>query len=138
MKYKKYRNIVAVTSFYEYFDSGRCDALEGSTGAYNIFEQEVRASMIISKLSDAVSVLKDIKENQNRLYDAINEMNSQIKKMNTNLMRISAELSGISYEISSLDTVVDSLNKIENHSKVSAIANVVTATATTLKLLESL
>ena len=34
----KYRDVVALSSFYEYLMSGRCTSLVGATGAYNIYE----------------------------------------------------------------------------------------------------
>ena len=48
--FTKYQNIVALTSFYKYLDSGRCDKLEGSYGAYNLYEREIRDDLIITKL----------------------------------------------------------------------------------------
>lgn len=73
--YPKYRNLVAVCSFYEYFMSGRCFALAGANGAYNKFEEEARMERICTKLDVVVSRLEDIKANQYTLYDAIQEGN---------------------------------------------------------------
>lgn len=73
--FPKYRNLVAVCSFYEYFMSGRCYALTGHEGAYNIFENEVRLERICTKLDEVVQRLEDIKANQYMLYDVIQEGN---------------------------------------------------------------
>lgn len=43
----QYRNLVAVSMFCEYLESGRCDTLEGAFGAYNLYENELRAGLII-------------------------------------------------------------------------------------------
>ena len=32
--FSKYRNVVALSTFYEYLAAGRCETLEGTTGAY--------------------------------------------------------------------------------------------------------
>lgn len=73
--FPKYRNLVAICSFYEYFMSGRCDTLTGHEGAYNIFENEARLERICTKLDEVVQRLEDIKANQYVLYDAIQEGN---------------------------------------------------------------
>ena len=38
---KKYRNLIAVSSFHQYFLSGQCQRLEGPEGAYALFESEL-------------------------------------------------------------------------------------------------
>ena len=73
--FPKYRNLVAICSFYEYFMSGRCNTLTGHEGAYNIFENEARLERICTKLDEVVQRLEDIKANQYMLYDAIQEGN---------------------------------------------------------------
>ena len=57
--FPKYRNIIAVSSFYEYLLSGRCDKLEG---AYNIFESELRMNLIINKIDDVIKHLEKIEQ----------------------------------------------------------------------------
>ena len=73
--YPKYRNFVAVATFYEYFDSQICNQLEGHEGAYNIFETEIRLNAIISKLDDIFNHLEQIRSNQYVIYNAICEGN---------------------------------------------------------------
>lgn len=58
----KYRNVVALSSFYEYLMSGRCSALEGADGAYNIYENEIRANRVIAQLDTVISSLEEIKQ----------------------------------------------------------------------------
>lgn len=83
--FPKYRNFTAVSSFYEYIDSGRCTRLDGHEGAYNIFENEIRQNIIIQKLDEAVRMLKKIEQNQYMLYDAIRETNRVIGNLGQNL-----------------------------------------------------
>ncbi|MBE6610114.1 MAG: hypothetical protein E7634_05565 [Ruminococcaceae bacterium] len=73
--YPKYRELVPVTMFCEYLASGRCDALEGHEGAYNIYENELRQNIIISKLDTIASKLDSIRSSQYLLYTAISDSN---------------------------------------------------------------
>lgn len=83
----KYRNLIAIASFLEYFETGRCTQLEGHEGAYNIFENEVRLDMIITNQNQIIESLDQVKQNQYTLYTAIIESQRQIQgigcKMNT-------------------------------------------------------
>lgn len=73
--YPKYRNFVAVTTFYEYFESGRCNTLQGHEGAYNIYENEIRLNVIITKLDDIIERLDEIRSNQYAIHNAVCEGN---------------------------------------------------------------
>jgi hypothetical protein len=92
--YPKYRNLVAVTSFYEYFDSGRCDELEGAQGAYNLFEAEKRTDVIIYQIDAILARLGKIADNQYKLYTEMTRVNENIKVMNAGLTQKLQEISG--------------------------------------------
>lgn len=92
----KYRNLVAMTTMYEYFASGRCTELEGPNGAYNLFEQETRQNVIITNLQDINQHLGDIKNNQYVLYQA---MNQGLETMNN----ISADISAMANSVKSIE-----------------------------------
>ena len=66
--YDKYRNLIAISTMSEYFETGRCDSLGGPNGAYNLFEQEIRQNIIINNLNDILVKLDTIKNNQYLLY----------------------------------------------------------------------
>ncbi|MDO4333296.1 MAG: hypothetical protein Q4C58_11530 [Eubacteriales bacterium] len=108
--YPKYRNFIAIATFYEYFDSGRCNSLEGHEGAYNIYENEIRLNAILSKLDDVINHLEEIKNNQYAIYSAINEGNRVAKKLYDNSMRL-----------------IDNTNAIEQNTSISAYADTITA-----------
>ena len=74
--YAKYRNLVTVSTLYEYIDSGRCFELEGPNGAYNLYEGELRADIIISSLNNIISNLESIRNNQYTLYQTITRTNA--------------------------------------------------------------
>ena len=85
----KYRNMVAMTSIYEYFASGRVSELTGPTGAYNLYESELRQNLVVSELQKINSNLEEIKANQYILY-------SEIKKGNETQRQILGEVASIS------------------------------------------
>lgn len=79
--YSKYRNMVAVSTIYEYLESGRCSQLEGPDGAYNLYEMELRQNVIIGQLSSITDNLERIKENQFTLYNEIVEANGNTSSL---------------------------------------------------------
>ena len=91
----KYRNLVALSTFYEYLLSGRCDSLEGAHGAYNLYEAEIRADLIISQLSDVVECLEDIAETQYTVYTQLNNMNETINRLRTSMENTYDAIRGI-------------------------------------------
>ena len=93
--YTKYRNYACVCSLYEYFDSGRCTRLEGHEGAYNILESEMRLNRIITQTNQILSKLDEIKENQELLYDSIQESNRKADKLLASCQDMSNQLVGI-------------------------------------------
>lgn len=101
--YPKYRYFVAIASFYEYLSSRRCDMLEGHEGAYNIFENEMRQNIIISKLDDVIRQLDNIQKNQYMLYAAIKEQNSKICGL-----------------VGSMNKCVSTMERVENSNEIIA------------------
>lgn len=82
--YPKYRNLVALTTFIEYLESGRCKSLYGYTGCYNVYEQELRQNTIIGKLDQVLVQLDQIKKVQFATYLAIQQSNAiQSAMLNT-------------------------------------------------------
>ncbi|MEE0110007.1 MAG: hypothetical protein UEP57_03830 [Oscillospiraceae bacterium] len=112
----KYRDLVALSTFYEYLLSGRCSSLEGTNGAYNLYETEIRANIIISKLDRIIDSLEAIQNNQYMLYAKITEMNrslhdleesaflatENIKKMGDDLEQLAQDSSVIAYNTKSV------------------------------------
>ena len=83
--YAKYRNLVAIATIYEYFDSGRCTELEGPNGAYNMYEGELRSNIIICSLSQIISDLGQIKNGQYALYEQIHRSNENVTHLLNNI-----------------------------------------------------
>lgn len=78
----KYRNVVALSTFYEYLMAGRCTALEGADGAYNLYENQIRADMIIGQLSQVIEKLDDIKDSQYMIYSELQTVNRSLDHLN--------------------------------------------------------
>lgn len=93
--YPKYRNLVAVSSFHEYLASGRCAGLEGTDGAYNLYENEIRQDIIISKLDDIIRHLETIEKNQYMLYRAVKECTENAAKISQDVLRAVHQLQWI-------------------------------------------
>lgn len=83
--FKKYRNPVALSSFYEYLTAGRCTKLEGADGAYNLYEAEVRANRVIEQLDTVINSLEQIKANQYMMYSAICDMREELGELNNTM-----------------------------------------------------
>lgn len=112
--FPKYRGLVPVAMFYEYLASGRCTQLEGHEGAYNIFEQEVRMNLILTKLDDIIDRLDSIERNQYMLANAVREGNRKADQ--------------IYRQISSC---ADQLQSIDNNSTIAAYYSGISALNTT-------
>lgn len=78
---KYYKNFIAVTSFYDYIDTERCNEFGGPKGIYDTFEMEVRLDNIIYKLDEIIEHLEQIKMNQFTLYKAITAGNTLAEKI---------------------------------------------------------
>lgn len=90
--YPKYRNFVAMSSIYEYFDSGRCTTL---ADAYNLYETEVRMDRIIERLDIIITKLDEIKQNQYYMYHAIKSLQPKIEKLTSSVKNCAAHLNRI-------------------------------------------
>ncbi len=66
--FPKYQTLIAISTMYEYFVTGRCSELTGANGAYNLYEAELRQNLIINRLEDIVDNLEAIRDNQYVLY----------------------------------------------------------------------
>lgn len=93
--YEKYRNPVALASFYDYLAAGRCTTLSGADGAYNIFENEVRLDRIVTKLDVVIKQLEQIKDNQYALYSEMSKMNANLETINSTARSMAASLENI-------------------------------------------
>ncbi len=115
--FEKYRNFVAVSTFYEYISSSRCETLDGPDGAYNLYENEIRMNMLIGQLNQVIESLEEIKQNQYMIYSAINETNKQLSKLNSSMGSVISTLSSISADTSDMKSY---MSKIADNTEVIA------------------
>ncbi len=91
--YPKYQNIIAVASFFEYFDSGRCNQLTGHGGAYDVYENEIKFNRIVNKLDLVIEKLDKIADNQLELANVLYQANKKIDSLNDSVVRASQQIS---------------------------------------------
>lgn len=113
----KYRDVVSLSSFYEYLMSGRCASLEGADGAYNIYESEIRANRVIAQLDTVISSLEDIKQNQYMMYQELRSINSSLDSLNDTMGKA----------LTSIRSIEDNTAHIAQNSDVIAHNTAVTA-----------
>ncbi|MFQ8705474.1 MAG: hypothetical protein ACLR9T_05365 [Thomasclavelia sp.] len=77
----KYQNLIAISSFYDYFSSNKCTELIGIDGAYQIFENE--KDNLITDIDVIKLNLEQLKLKQKKLYKVIIETNKLIKELPT-------------------------------------------------------
>lgn len=77
----KYRNLVAVSSFFDYFDTGRCISLTGPGGAYATYEEDLRFQRVEARLDIIISKLDEIIANQQYIGQLMQEANSTLYRI---------------------------------------------------------
>ena len=77
----EFRNIVAVSSFYQYVDTGMCDKLEGHEGAYTLYLHESWYRTLSSQIENIIDRLDQIQSNQFVLYRAVKSANEKIDRL---------------------------------------------------------
>lgn len=115
--YGKYRNMIAISSFIDYLKSGRCNTLDGPNGAYNLYEQESRADIIINKMDAIIDSLDNIKENQYYLYEQLTAINRSLDTIQDDLL--------VSNKLNAIQTL--QLDSINNYTKETAYNTKVSA-----------
>lgn len=122
--FPKYRNIVALSTFCEYLVTGRCSALDGANGAYNLYESECRADMIISQLNVVIESLEQIKQNQYMIYSELQNIRSELASLNNTMEAAISSIRNIEANTASMNQKMD---KITESVEVTAHNSVVTA-----------
>ena len=77
--YKKYRGLVPIAAFTEYFDAERCYTLTGPDGAYNIYENEMRMNLINAKLDNVQAGLNLLAKQHSAILTSLNQMNANVR-----------------------------------------------------------
>lgn len=86
--HSKYRNLTACCMFLEYLEAGRCEALTGANGAYNLYESELRQNLIIFKLDEVAERLDDLKSTMYRCCQAIESVRKQLNVVHSDMVQL--------------------------------------------------
>ena len=116
--FPKYNDIIAWSTMYEYFLTGRVSELTGPNGAYNLYESEVRANTIISKLDVIINKLDAIRDNQYMLYKAITDANATLNKMSKSLESVTALVGETNKLIDTTNRSIKENNSISNNTNM--------------------
>ncbi len=111
--YEDYRGLVPMCMIYQYLESKRCDQLEGPYGAYNKYDYEKNAHIIVTQLGEIINNLNKIEENQGTIAEAIRKANTNVTKL-SNIVQEQSE----------------SLERIESNQENANYYNQITATNT--------
>lgn len=93
---KKYRNIVAVASLYEYLKHERTRSLQrtgNDEGAYNIYEMEIRLNKIVTNTDTIIQKLDVVIKNQYEIADTLREAKNSIDNLVISVNNASKQLS---------------------------------------------
>lgn len=112
--YPKYRNLIAISSIYEYLMSGRCKQLEGHGEAYDTFDHETILNNLSNKLDDVIERLDDIRDTQYRLFDAVQQGFKQSNDL-------------LNDAINRIDRLEASNNRLEEGQKINNYYNEISA-----------
>ena len=107
----KYRDAIALSSFYEYLMSGRCTTLTGADGAYNIYENEVRMNHVISQLDTVISSLEEIKQNQYMMYQEMRSINASLQSLNSSMDKALTSIQGIEANTTSMNGYMEHISQ---------------------------
>lgn len=107
--YPKYRGIVPIAMFVQYFESGIVYRLQGPDGAYSRYEDELFRQLIINKLDIIISRLDEIRATQYELANALERSNQQILELSNRA------------DIANQHLAVQSYNSIQTNEAVKAL-----------------
>ena len=119
----EYRHdMVAICSFYQYLIKGMTysltfDRATGDKGAYNIYEEEKRLGLIVSKLDDILNSLDKIINNQQVIVNEIRDANDKILSLCNGVDRISIQISAVNSSIKE-QTAVQQYNEQRKYNEM--------------------
>lgn len=98
----KYRELLPIAQMYEYLDTGRCSELEGPTGAYNLYESELRQNIIINQLERVIRNLQQLSKSMYYATSALWEHDRILSQVSQQLQSIASSNELIQYSTNSI------------------------------------
>lgn len=92
---KYQHNMIAVSSFFDYFDTGRCLAFKGPGGAYATYEEDLRFQRLETKLDVIISKLDELIANQRTLAKLMRDANNTLYRIEQSNNRMMQNMSRI-------------------------------------------
>lgn len=127
----KYQGLIPISIIYGYFDTGRCSALEGHEGAYNLYEDEKMKGMIINQLNTVIKQLNQLQSAMYYVEEAIKECNYQLSSLNETSNKMVSSLTKLSSSVNnSMNSVQQKMKNIETNTANSAYYSEVSARMT--------
>lgn len=115
--HKKYQNLAAISSIYEYIETRTCYQLEGPDGAYNKYDYMQKLGQIETDLKIVIKELDSIRRTQEYLYDAVKESNALARNMVDSFNRTEQQLIRANQ---SLDNVVEYQRQSTEYNRITA------------------
>lgn len=116
-----YQGLVPISIIFGYFDTGRCNKLEGHEGAYNLYEDEKIRGMIINKLDTVLKKINQLNHSMIYVGQAIEECNSQLSVLESASNRMISSVNNISSNVSSgINGISNQMSAIETNTANSA------------------
>ncbi len=120
----KYWDIIALSTILEYFVVGRCTELTGTDGAYNLYENEIRANRIITQLDNVIDSLDQIKKMQYRTYEVMKDIQDGTKAISEKLDIAVSSLTKISEDTGAIretaELIAYNTEKTAHYAKINA------------------
>lgn len=91
----KYRHLIAVASFFDYFDTGRCLSFTGPGGAYAVYEEDLRFQRIVTQLDIIISKLDELIQSQRKLAELMWDVNNTLHRIEQSNSRMMQSVSRI-------------------------------------------
>lgn len=92
--YQKYRTLEACSSMLEYLEAGRCVLLQGSDGAYNLYESEANSKKIIEQLNIVNTKLDTLIQQQNQLNWAVKNIVVEVADLRNDMQTTFQHMAG--------------------------------------------
>lgn len=127
-----YQGLIPISIIYGYFDTGRCNQLQGHEGAYNLYEDEKMKGMIINKLEIVSKQLGELNNTMVYVGKAIEECNEQLYELESKSERMISSVNCMNNNVTTqLNGVYNQMSAIQENTANSAYYAEVGAKMTT-------
>lgn len=107
----KYQGLIPIAIIYGYFDTGRCDKLEGHEGAYNLYEDEKFKQRIKDSIDYLSIKIDNLNDNMIYVGKAVDECNNQLFFLEENGQKMISAVNSMDKSVNNLSAQVESIEK---------------------------